>query len=171
MRRTLLLDSVLLIDFLVILSNKLHSVYFRFKVIPPLSIRIRDRVRFRKFLNHEPFSPAPNDQTVLPSLETAMVCELPQTTCPTPDISFTSVGTLRLLLSPWPGQQENLNFRSDLKHSSTKMKDPWTFFSLSKLSYTPSPHVYNFWILEIGNCSFGIRNCSILRRITVVELH
>lgn len=49
-----------------------------------------------------PLSPPPKDHTVLPSLDKAIVCELPQETSPTLLISFTSVGMLRLLLSPWP---------------------------------------------------------------------
>lgn len=47
-----------------------------------------------------PLSPPPNDHTVLPSLDRAIVCELPQETSPTLLISFTKVGMLRLLLSP-----------------------------------------------------------------------
>lgn len=49
-----------------------------------------------------PLSPPPKDHTVRPSCATATVWELPQATCPTPLMSFTSVGTFRLWLSLWP---------------------------------------------------------------------
>lgn len=53
-----------------------------------------------------PLSPPPKDHTVRPSWATAMVWELPQATCPTPLMSFTSVGTFRLWLSLWPASGE-----------------------------------------------------------------
>lgn len=51
---------------------------------------------------YRPLSPPPKDHTVRPSCATAMVWELPQATCPTPLMSFTSVGMLRLWLSLCP---------------------------------------------------------------------
>lgn len=57
-----------------------------------------------------PLSPPPNDHTVLPSLDRAIVCELPQETSPTLLISFTKVGMLRLLLSPWPEESRKNHF-------------------------------------------------------------
>lgn len=61
-----------------------------------------------------PCSPDPKDQTVLPSRDTANVCELPHATEPTSERSATSVGRWRPLLSPCP-------------------RRPWS----------PSPHVYS----------------------------
>lgn len=51
---------------------------------------------------YRPLSPPPKDHTVRPSCATAMVWELPQATWPTPLMSFTSVGMLRLWLSLCP---------------------------------------------------------------------
>ena len=48
------------------------------------------------------YLPAPKDQTVLPSAESAKVWALPHTTWPTPEISLTRVGTFRPMLSPRP---------------------------------------------------------------------
>lgn len=61
-----------------------------------------------KMLFYLPLSPPPNDHTVLPSLDRAIVCELPQETSPTLLISFTKVGMLRLLLSPWPKEKRKI---------------------------------------------------------------
>jgi len=51
---------------------------------------------------YTPLSPPPKDQTVRPSLDRAIVWELPHDTSPTLLMSLTRVGMLRLLLSPWP---------------------------------------------------------------------
>lgn len=60
------------------------------------------RLLFSEEVVNRPLSPPPKDHTVRPSCATAMVWELPQATCPTPLMSFTRVGTLRLWLSLWP---------------------------------------------------------------------
>lgn len=62
-------------------------------------------VKIEQYTIHSPLSPPPKDHTVRPSWATAMVWELPQATCPTPLISFTSVGMFRLWLSLWPGHR------------------------------------------------------------------
>lgn len=55
---------------------------------------------YQQIIFYIPLSPPPKDHTVLPSLDKAIVCELPQETSPTLLMSFTNVGMLRLLLSP-----------------------------------------------------------------------
>lgn len=66
---------------------------------PTTTFALPTRVKRENML---PLSPPPNDQTVRPSLDKAIVCELPQETSPTLLISFTKVGMFRLLLSPCP---------------------------------------------------------------------
>lgn len=75
------------------------------------------RLLFSEEVVSRPLSPPPKDHTVRPSCATAMVWELPQATCPTPLISFTRVGTLRLWLSLWPDPRTKKNVSRESHNS------------------------------------------------------
>jgi len=85
----------------IFIINKYNCYYKMYSLLNAIITDFRKYVFIMVYL-YLPLSPPPNDHTVLPSLDRAIVCELPQETSPTLLISFTKVGMLRLLLSPWP---------------------------------------------------------------------
>lgn len=124
--------------------NTYNSFYKMYSLSNTIIIDFRKYVFIMVYL-YPPLSPPPNDHTVLPSLDRAIVCELPQETSPTLLISFTKVGMLRLLLSPWP-EESRKNYFLFVKipilvcNSSKVLQKPYKLCSHHRRQFLPT-----FW--------------------------